>query len=74
MPGKITIRILPTGETQACTEGIRGSGCSSLIPRIERLLCAETVWSERTDEYHDIEERVDAVGLLGRRDLNVENN
>lgn len=48
---QIQIKILPNGEIQAETIGIKGKKCMKYIPEIERLTNAAVIDSDFTKEY-----------------------
>ncbi|MGD8191875.1 DUF2997 domain-containing protein [Brevibacillus ginsengisoli] len=56
MAEKIQIRIFPDGRIQAETKGIKGEKCTDLIPILEKLLNAEAVEAEYTEEFYETEQ------------------
>jgi hypothetical protein len=56
MAKKIQVRIYPDGRIEAVTKGIKGKKCTNYIGLIEKLVNAETVDSDYTEEYYETEE------------------
>ena len=52
MTKRITLRIGPNGEVRADVSGFRGKSCVDYISVLEKMLDAETVDSQPTDEYY----------------------
>ncbi|GAB1354406.1 hypothetical protein MASR1M12_31440 [Erysipelotrichia bacterium] len=50
---KIIIRIKPDGVIEATTKGIKGPACVNIIEKLETIMKAEVVHSERTDEFFE---------------------
>lgn len=53
---QIKMKILPNGEIEAETKGIKGKTCLKYIAEIERMANAATHDSEFTKEYFETEE------------------
>ena len=62
---QIKIKILPNGEIEAETKGIKGKKCLKYITEIEKMTNAITKDSEFTKEYLETEEIINT-------DINVE--
>lgn len=58
MAKKIRVRIYPDGRIEAVTQGIKGKKCTDYIELVEKLVDAETVDSDYTEEYYETEEVV----------------
>ncbi len=56
---QITLKIMTDGKVQAETHGIKGKACMDYISIIEQLTAAQTVSSEFTSEYREIEENLE---------------
>ncbi|MFD3259086.1 DUF2997 domain-containing protein [Paenibacillus lentus] len=56
MAEKIQVRIFPDGSIHAETKGIKGEKCTDLIPILEKLLDAEAVKAEYTEEFYETEQ------------------
>lgn len=54
---KLKIKLLPNGEIQAHTEGIKGKKCLDYIQLIELLTDAKITSQELTQEYYEAEEQ-----------------
>lgn len=52
MSKQIKLKIFPDGQVQAEVLGFRGKKCTDYISVLEQLLDAETIDSERTQEYY----------------------
>ncbi|WP_042462779.1 DUF2997 domain-containing protein [Neobacillus dielmonensis] len=56
MAKQLRIQIFQDGQIQAEVLGIKGKKCTDYISLLEELLEAETVDSEYTPEYYEVEE------------------
>lgn len=55
MSERIQVRIFPDGRIEAGTLGIKGEKCTDMIPLLEKLLKAEAVQAEYTEEFYETE-------------------
>ena len=55
---QIEIRIGADGKIDAETKGIKGKNCLQYLERIEKMANAVTQDSKFTDEYYEVEERI----------------
>lgn len=58
MSKKIKIRLLPNGEIQMETLGIKGKKCLEYVKILQKLIDARIVDTKLTDEYYETESEV----------------
>ncbi|MGK7873196.1 MAG: DUF2997 domain-containing protein [Xenococcaceae cyanobacterium] len=58
MVKRIQIKILPNGQIEAITQGIKGKTCLDYVKRFEELLDAQITDSNFTSEYDEVEQSV----------------
>ncbi|WP_462410815.1 DUF2997 domain-containing protein [Neobacillus sp. Marseille-QA0830] len=56
MAKQLRIQIFQDGHIQAEVQGVKGKKCTDYISLLEELLGAETIESEYTPEYYEVEE------------------
>ncbi len=61
MSKKLKIRLLPNGEIQMETIGVKGKECLNYVKLLQKLVNAKITKTELTDEYYQTETEVTNV-------------
>ena len=61
---QILIKIMPNGEIEAETKGMKGKTCLKYLSEIEKMTDAVTTDSKFTDEYLELEQTQDNSQVL----------
>lgn len=70
MTKRIQIKLLPDGQIEAMTDGVKGSACLEYIAQFEELLDAKIVDSNFTAEYREVEETLPNINQQQTLDQN----
>ena len=70
MTKRIQIKLLPDGQIEAMTDGVKGRACLEYMAQFEKLLDAKIVDSNFTAEYREVEETLPDINQQQTLDQN----